>query len=131
MKLTDNTVCKGRADEELIKRGMQNLLKNCLQYSTGEVEISILKVPKEPLPSLQNHTQKDRIRVCVKNPIDKNSELDPLKIFQRFYVGNKERNKSTGLGLSIVKILVEKMEGEVFAVREGNILCIGFYLDAE
>lgn len=131
MKLTDDTVYKGRADEELIKRIMQNLLKNCLQYSTGEVELSILKGTKEPLLSSQTHIQKDRICVCVKNPIDKNSELDASKIFQRFYVGNKERNKSTGLGLSIVKILVEKMEGEVFAMREGNILCIGFYLDAE
>ena len=55
-------------------------------------------------------------------------ELDPSKIFQWFYVGRKERSQSTGLGLSIVKLLVEKMQGEVFVIRDENLLSIGFYL---
>ena len=57
-----------------------------------------------------------------------NQALDADKVFQRFYVGDPSRNQSTGLGLSIVKLLVEKMQGEVFARNEGGVFCIGFLL---
>lgn len=129
MRLAQDTVCKGLADEELLRRVMQNLLKNCLQYSAGEVVVSITKDTSIQTITPQSHTSKDRIRICVQNPIPEDSELDPSKIFQRFYVEKKERNHSTGLGLSIVKLLVEKMQGEVFVIRDGNLLHIGFYLN--
>lgn len=129
MRLAQDTVCKGLADEELLRRVMQNLLKNCLQYSAGEVVVSITKDTSIQTITPQSHTPKDRIRICVQNPIPKDSELDPSKIFQRFYVEKKERNHSTGLGLSIVKLLVEKMQGEVFVIRNGSLLHIGFYLN--
>lgn len=153
MQLDQDTICKGVADEELLRRVMQNLLKNCLQYSAGKVVVSITKdadvqivtsqdhtsqdhILKDYVPKTymsqdhisKNHAQKDRIRICVQNPIAEDSELDSSKIFQRFYVGKKERNQSTGLGLSIVKLLVEKMQGEVFVICDENLLSIGFYL---
>lgn len=128
MRLEQNTICKGMAEEEMFRRAMQNLLKNCLQYSVGEVTVSITQDTDKPVSSPQNDAIKDKIRICVQNPIAEDSELDVSKIFQRFYVEKKERNQSTGLGLSIVKLLVEKMQGEVFAVRDENLLNIGFYL---
>lgn len=121
MRLDQNLLCKGLADEELLRRVMQNLLKNCLQYSVGEVVVSIAK-------ETDIHAPSDRIRVCVQNPISETSELDTARIFERFYVERKERNHTTGLGLSIVKLLVEKMQGEVFATRVENTLRIEFYL---
>lgn len=130
MRLDQDKICKGLADEELLQRVMQNLLKNCLQYSAGEVVVSITQDTDVQMLPPQDDTPKDRIRICVQNPIARDSELDPSKIFQRFYVGKKERNQSTGLGLSIVKLLVEKMEGEVFAIGDENLLSIGFYLRA-
>lgn len=129
MRLEQDTICKGMAEEEMFRRVMQNLLKNCLQYSVGEVTVSITQETDKPMGSLQNHASKERIRICVQNPIAEDSELDVSKIFQRFYVEKKERNQSTGLGLSIVKLLVEKMQGEVFAIRDENLLNIGFYLE--
>ncbi|MDE6744279.1 MAG: HAMP domain-containing histidine kinase [Lachnospiraceae bacterium] len=128
MRLEQNTIYKGMAEEEMFRRVMQNLLKNCLQYSVGEVTVSITQDTDKPMSSLQNDVIKDKIRICVQNPIAEDSELDVSKIFQRFYVERKERNQSTGLGLSIVKLLVEKMQGEVFAIRDENLLYIGFYL---
>lgn len=128
MRLGQDTICKGLADEELLRRVMQNLLKNCLQYSVGEIVVSITKDVGVQMVPTQTHTPKDRIRICVQNPIATDSELDSSKIFQRFYVERKERNHSTDLGLSIVKLLVEKMHGEVFAIRDKNLLSIGFYL---
>lgn len=129
MRLEQDTICKGMAEEEMFRRVMQNLMKNCLQYSVGEVTVSITQETDKPMGSLQNHAGKDRIRICVQNPIAEDSELDVSKIFQRFYVEKKERNQSTGLGLSIVKLLVEKMQGEVFATRDEDLLNIGFYLE--
>lgn len=128
MRLDQDTPCRGLADEDLLQRVMQNLLKNCLQYSVGEVVVSITQDIDRPILSTQNHAPKDRIRVCVQNPISEASELDTARIFERFYVERKERNHTTGLGLSIVKLLVEKMQGEVFATRVENTLRIGFYL---
>lgn len=138
MRLDQDKICKGLADEELLQRVMQNLLKNCLQYSAGEVVVSITQdTDVQMLPPKNNaladsrpagNFPADRIRICVQNPIYRDSKLDCDKIFQRFYVGRKERNQSTGLGLSIVKLLVEKMQGEVFALRDENLLSIGFYL---
>lgn len=115
MRLEQDGIFRALAEEELLRRVMQNLLKNCLQYSVGEVVVSITQ-------------DAGGICICVQNPIAEDSKLDPDKIFQRFYVEREERNHSTGLGLSIVKLLVEKMQGEVFAIREGNLLRVGLYL---
>lgn len=128
MRLEQDNVYRGLAEEELLRRVMQNLLKNCLQYSVGEVVVSITQDTDSPVNSPYRHAPRDRIRICVQNPIAGDSELDPSRIFQRFYVERKERNHSTGLGLSIVKLLVEKMQGEVFAMRDECLLRIGFYL---
>lgn len=128
MRLEHNTVYKGLAEEELLRRVMQNLLKNCLQYSVGEVVVSITQNTDTPTRFPQNYAPNGCIYICVQNPIAEDSELDSSKVFQRFYVERKERNQSTGLGLSIVKLLVEKMQGEVFAIRDENLLRIGFYL---
>lgn len=128
MRLHQNTIYKGLADEELLRRVMQNLLKNCLQYSVGEVVVIITQDTNQFMRLPQNLVPKDSVCICVQNPIAEDSELDSSKIFQRFYVERKERNQSTGLGLSIVKLLVEKMQGEVFALRDENLLTIGFYL---
>lgn len=119
MKLKEDIVQKGMADEELLKRIMQNILKNCLQYSAGEVTVSIEEVNGEK-------EEEKRIRVCVSNPLPKDSKLDVTQVFCRFYVGNEARNQSTGLGLSIVKLLVEKMQGTVFAEKKENVFFIGF-----
>ncbi len=136
MRLEQDTIYKALAEEELFRRVMQNLLKNCLQYSVGEVVVSIAQNGAAPLMRdadgatnrSKDYAFGDRICICVQNPIAEDSKLDPDKIFQRFYVEREERNQSTGLGLSIVKLLVEKMQGEVFAFREENLLRVGFYL---
>lgn len=115
MNFNDTGVYFGLADRELLIRIMQNLLKNSLQYAAGDVEVSIIQMREKPF-----------LKVSVKNPVEKDCILDVKQIFNRFYVGKEERNHSTGLGLSIVKMLVERMGGEVFAQIEDKIFCIGF-----
>lgn len=98
MEFEDTGVYYGMADKELLKRIMQNLLKNSLQHAAGDVKVSINGMDKKPF-----------LEILVQNP-----------------VGNEERNSVAGLGLSIVKMLVEHMGGEVFAQIEDGIFCTGF-----
>lgn len=125
MRLENDGIWKVMADEALLKRVMQNLLKNCLQYAVGEGKISITEeltadsIGNEPVAW---------IRVCVENPIATDSKLNASAVFQRFYVEQEARNHATGLGLSIVKLLIENMQGEVFAAREENWFTVGFLL---
>lgn len=123
--LEDERIQKGWGDEELIQRVMQNLLKNCLQYASAEAPVLIRVRTDEEEP------QQNKVRISVTNALDEDSYIDIDKVFDRFYVGAEARNRSTGLGLSIVKLLVEKMHGEVFAKREGNTFCIGFLISAK
>ncbi len=119
MRLEDDTIYKAMGEEELLKRVMQNLLKNCLQFADGEVRVLIRA----------EHADKKRIRVCVQNPVAEAFRPDTARVFQRFYTGNEARSQSTGLGLSIVKLLVEQMGGEVFAAQEEDQFYVGFLLD--
>ncbi len=124
MKLEEDIPYKVLGDEELLKRIVQNILKNCLQYASGEVTVSVCGQKSEQNGGCS------MIRVCAVNLVLENCSIDADKVFRRFYVGNAERNRSTGLGLSIVKLLVERMQGEVFAGQDGNMFYVGFLLPA-
>ena len=67
-------------------------------------------------------------RINITNLVKDGCGIDASKVFNLFYVGNEERNHSTGLGLSIVKLLAERMGGEVFAQMDGGMFYIGFTL---
>ncbi|MCX4326814.1 MAG: HAMP domain-containing sensor histidine kinase [Lachnospiraceae bacterium] len=115
MELESTGTYFGMADKELLMRIMQNLLKNSLRYSEGNVKVSIMSMREKPF-----------LEISVKNPAGRDCNIDTSQVFNRFYVGKEERNHSTGLGLSIVKMLVERMGGEVYAHIEDGIFCIGF-----
>ena len=51
------------------------------------------------------------------------NEIQIGKLFDRFYTVNTAR-KSTGLGLSIAKALIEKMDGNISADYSNNVLSI-------
>lgn len=119
MRMEEDTIYRVFGDEELLKRVMQNLLKNCLQFADGEVRVLICPEAADS----------KRIQVCVQNPVTEVCRPDAAQVFQRFYTGDEGRSQSTGLGLSIVKLLVEQMGGEVFARQEGDQFHVGFVLN--
>lgn len=90
------------ADKEMLHRILQNLLNNSLKHSDSDTFISV----------------RDNNTLVISNRISNYSEFDINKIFDRFYTVDKARTASTGLGLSIVKILAEKMEAITFAQIE-------------
>lgn len=86
-------------NEKEIKRIIENLLNNVIKHANGDIEIILEK--------------NENICLYVVNSVKE--ELDIDRLFDKFYKGNDKsrKNKNTGLGLSIVKRLIEKMEGSI------------------
>lgn len=116
MRLEVSEVYKVSAEKVILQRILGNIFKNCVLYAKGEVDVRVVKKDIKT------------IKVSVSNRLKKDSRLDINRIFERFYTGDLARNKGTGLGLSIVKVLVEKIGGEVYAQIADGKFEIGFTL---
>lgn len=100
------------ADKDALKRIFQNLIKNYLNHGAGSVYISV----KE---------ERNHVCVSIKNYAPDIDSAEADNLFRRFYTSDKSRTKkTTGLGLSIVKNLVVKMNGEIEALVENSFLVI-------
>lgn len=99
------------ADEVMLKRIIYNLISNAISYGTYELHIVI--------------SETDKILVEVQNAVEDESMIDVNRLFDRFYMADLSRNHSgTGLGLYIVKLLMEKMGGTVKATCDNKMMCI-------
>ena len=94
-------------DKTALLRIFNNTIDNAIKYSEGDLTISLFENGKIVF---SNHTS------------DLN-EIQIGKLFDRFYTVNTAR-KSTGLGLSIAKALIEKMDGNISADYSNNVLSI-------
>ena len=94
-------------DKTALLRIFNNIIDNSIKYSEGDLTISLFENGKIVF---SNHTS------------DLN-EIQIGKLFDRFYTVNTAR-KSTGLGLSIAKALIEKMDGNISADYSNNVLSI-------
>ena len=94
-------------DKTALLRIFNNVIDNAIKYSEGDLTISLFENGKIVF---SNHTS------------DLN-EIQIGKLFDRFYTVNTAR-KSTGLGLSIAKALIEKMDGNISADYSNNVLRI-------
>ena len=91
------------ADMDKISQVFVNLISNALKY-TAEGGITNIRVTGD----------KDNVTVIVRDTGIGINEEDLPNIFQRFYRADKSRNRLTGgsgIGLAIVKILVDAHEG--------------------
>ncbi len=100
---------------------LSNLLENAWKYSPQEKSIVV---------ELEKTT--DGIKLCVSDQGVGIADEFKGKIFQKFFrIGNEETRKSkgTGLGLFIVKHIVEGHEGKIFVLDnkpQGTIICAEF-----
>ncbi len=97
------------ASEQSLKRIMQNLIKNCLVHGSGDVKLEL-----KPCD--------DMVRIAISNKMNPGENPDPEKVFDRFYKGDASRhNGSSGVGLSVVKKLVDSIGGDIEAeVKDGR-----------
>ncbi|MBD2870338.1 HAMP domain-containing histidine kinase [Paenibacillus sp. IB182493] len=106
------------ADKEMATRIVQNLLRNCLQHAAGDIDIRLHAAGKAVL--------------SIRNLVDPSTALDADRLFDRFYTGDKARSgSSTGLGLSIVRLLTDKMGGAARAALDDGMLEIRVELPLE
>ncbi len=97
-------------DQELTVRIVQNLIRNCVAHSAGDVMVLI--------------TASETAVISFKNPVENANEINVKRLFERFYTGDSARGKTTGLGLHIVKLLAEQVGGTVSAHLKDNELDI-------
>lgn len=109
------------ADSQSIERILNNLLSNAIRYGAEGKSVGI---------ELREET--DHVWVCVWNYGTGIDEKDIPYIFKRLYTGEASRNPTfsgNGLGLTIVKKLIEKQHGEIFVnSRLGEKTTFSFYL---
>ncbi len=100
-----------RLDAAALRRIFDNILSNAVKYSGGDLAVSLLP----------------NGAVTFSNSAPSLSRVQAERLFDRFYTVETARN-STGLGLSIAKLLTEKMGGTITAEYENGHLqiCIAF-----
>ena len=94
-------------DTVALRRIFDNILSNAVKYSDGDLAVSLLPDGA----------------VMVSNRAQKLSRVQAERLFDRFYTVETAQN-STGLGLSIAKLLTEKMGGTIMAEYKDGRLCI-------
>lgn len=83
------------------QRVVQNIISNAVRYSGEKFQVSLC-------------TDNGYAVLTSKNSAPSLTEDDIAHLFDRFYTGDKARNQeSTGIGLYIVKVLLERMSGKI------------------
>lgn len=90
-----------------LTRVFSNLLNNAMKYSDGDLDITLTKQGE----------------IIFSNMASGLSKVQMERLFDRFYTVETAR-KSTGLGLSIARILVEQMKGSISAEYKNSRLSI-------
>lgn len=90
-----------------LSRVFSNLLNNAIKYSDGDLTITLYETGE----------------IVFANTASRLNEVQAGKLFDRFYTVEAAR-KSTGLGLSIARTLVEQMKGTISAKYENHRLSI-------
>ncbi|MUG02264.1 HAMP domain-containing histidine kinase [Bacillus tequilensis] len=108
-EIEDNLYVYGQKNR--VRQLFINLLDNAIKYSLSHSEIMI-----------QAKVTGDQVLFMFKNPSDPYDDNQYTKVFQPFYSINQKVTEegSLGLGLSIVKTIVEKHEGTIKMFYEEN-----------
>lgn len=103
--------CWVYADKKFLTRIIQNILANILQHGEDTAQFTLFKNEKTILK--------------ISNHYDPSLEIDSSRLFDRFYTSDGSRSgKGNGLGLSIVKLLAEKLNTTVSATAEEGLFTI-------
>lgn len=112
--------CTVSGDERLLRRALRNLLENARRYGAGEIEVFV-----------EREAAAARLRVCDRGPGVPEAYRE--RIFEAFFrlPGHAEREGGVGLGLSLVRQIVERHGGSVRCeARDGGGSCFVLTLPA-
>lgn len=108
----NNTIkqCNIFANDDILKRIIDNLISNSLKHSNSDLVVSF--------------SNKKGVLLTFENDITENN-LDIDHIFDEFYTSDISRTKgNTGLGLAIAKEFTELLGGNISAKKKNNRLII-------
>lgn len=94
-------------DKSALSRIFGNIVSNAVKYSDGDFSVNVTELGE----------------IAFSNAASALSSVDVGKLFDRFYTVDSAR-KSTGLGLSIAKLLTERMNGHISASYQNGRLTI-------
>lgn len=94
-----------------LSRIFSNLINNAVKYSDGDLKITLT----------------DTGKIVFSNSASGLTQVQVERLFDRFYTVENAR-KSTGLGLSIARILIEQMNGTISAEYKKGRLIISIQL---
>lgn len=105
--LEDATTLYAYADPDMIYQVVYNLFDNAVKFTNenGYIQISVKEL-------------NDNIEISIKNSGEGINPTELSRIFERFYKVDKSRSldsKGVGLGLYIVKMMVEMNGGRIYA----------------
>lgn len=110
IRIPENKVIRS-LDRSALSRVFANLITNAVKYSDGDLDIVL----------------SENGSVIFENTASSLNEIQVGKLFDRFYTVEAAR-KSTGLGLSIARTLVEQMGGTISAQYKNSKLIITIML---
>lgn len=94
-------------DASALSRIYSNIIHNAVKYSDGDLAVSV----------------DESGTVVFSNTASHLTTVEAGKLFNRFYTVDSSR-QSTGIGLSIAKLLTERMGGTIQAAYSDNVLTI-------
>ena len=101
-----------QGNEPALRRIFQNILKNCIEHGNNQLSVRLIN-------------SSDMVQIYFENDYQMQEPIDANKVFDRFYKADGARSKtSTGLGLSIAKELVERLNGSITGNVKNVILTI-------
>lgn len=101
-----------QGNEPALRRIFQNILKNCIEHGNEHLSVRLL------------HTS-EMVQIDFENDFQASEAIETDKVFDRFYKADLARSKtSTGLGLSIAKELVERLNGSIVGSVKDNCFII-------
>lgn len=106
ISITDKRIIRN-VNKAALSRIFANLLNNAVRYSDGDLEISL----------------SDTGEMVFSNTAQGLSAVEAEQLFDRFYTVESAHH-STGLGLSIARTLIERMNGKITAEYEDPRLII-------
>lgn len=96
-----------------LKRVFQNIIKNAIAHGTDFLEVTLAANADSVLISFSNRYSGSE------------GDIDIEQVFDRFYKADASRSsKTSGLGLSIAKELVTRMNGNISAEYESRIFTV-------
>lgn len=101
-----------QGNEPALRRIFQNILKNCIEHGNNQLSVRLIN-------------SSDMVQIYFENDYQMQEPIDANKVFDRFYKADGARSKtSTGLGLSIAKELVERLNGSITGNVKNDIFTI-------